>query len=85
MVWIWLGIIIVLTLLELSTYNLVTIWFVASAIVSLILSIFIDSFFIQFLVFIVLGIILLVTMRDYLVKLIKDKKIKFPLKKGKKK
>ena len=59
MIWIWLGIIIVLTLLELATVNLVTVLFVASAIVSLILSIFVDSFFIQFLVFVVLGTILL--------------------------
>ena len=84
MIWIWLGIIIVLTLLELSTKNIVTIWFVGSAIVSLILSIFIDSYFIQFLVFVILGLILLVTLRDYLVKLIKDKKIKWLMKKGKK-
>lgn len=85
MIWIWLGIIIVLTLLELSTKNIVTIWFVVSAIVSLILSIFIDSYFIQFLVFVILGTILLVTLRDYLVKLIKDKKIKWLVKKGNKK
>lgn len=73
MTWIWLGIIVVLTLLELATVNLVTVWFVASAIVSLILSIFIDNFFIQFLVFVILGMILLVTTRDYLVKLIGEK------------
>ena len=41
MAWIWLGIIVVLTLLELATVNLVTVWFIASAIVSLVLSIFI--------------------------------------------
>ena len=74
MTWIWLGIIIVLTLLELSTTNLVTVWFVASAIISLILSMFIDNFFIQFLVFVVLGMILLVTTRKYLLNLINNKK-----------
>ena len=76
MPWIWLGIIIVLALLELSTANLVTVWFVGSAIVSLILSIFIDSFFIQFLVFVILGLILLVTTRDWLVKLLGERKEK---------
>lgn len=76
MPWIWLGIIIGLTLLEISTVNLVTVWFVASAIVSLILSIFIDNFFIQFLVFVILGIILLITTRDYLVKLLGERKEK---------
>ena len=76
MTWIWLGIIIVLTLLELATTNLVTVWFIASAMISLILSIFINNFFIQFLVFVVLGMILLVTTRDYLLKLINNKKEK---------
>lgn len=76
MMWIWLGIIVVLTLLELATVNLVTVWYIASAIISLVLSIFIDSFFIQFLVFVILGTILLVTTRDYLLKLIGSKKEK---------
>ena len=76
MAWIWLGIIIVLVLLEVSTVNLVTVWFVASAIISLILSLFIDSFFIQFLVFVILGLIFLVTTREYLIKLIGERKEK---------
>ena len=73
MVWIWLGIVIALILIELLTVNLVTVWYVASGIVSLVLSIFIDSFFVQFLVFVILGTILLVTTRDYLIKLIGPK------------
>ena len=74
MTWIWLGLIGVLTLLELAAKKLVTIWFVISSFISLILSFFIDSFFIQFLVFIILGFAFLVTTRDYLLKLINDKK-----------
>ncbi|MBQ9072729.1 MAG: hypothetical protein IJY25_06190 [Bacilli bacterium] len=74
MFWIWLGIIIVLTLLELSTKNLIMIFFVASAIISLISSIFVDEFIIQFLIFVVLGTLLLVTVRDKLIKFINDKK-----------
>lgn len=76
MVWIWVGIIIALTLIEVSTVNLVTVWYVASAIVSLILSFFIDEFFIQFLVFVLLGTILLITTRDYLLKLFNKHKEK---------
>lgn len=76
MVWIWLGIVIGLTLIELTTVNLVTIWFVASALVSMILAIFIDNYFIQFFVFVILGVILLITTRDYLVKLTKSKNCK---------
>lgn len=70
MVWIWLGVVIALVLIEVITTNLVTIWFVASGIVSMILSIFVDNYFVQFLIFVVLGTILLFTTRDYLVRLI---------------
>ena len=70
MAWIWLGIIIALTLIEVSTINLVTIWFVVSGLVALILSFFVDNYFIQFLVFVVLGIILLITTRKSLEKLV---------------
>lgn len=76
MAWIWLGVVIALALIECMTVDLVTIWFVASGLVTLILSFFIDSYFIQFLIFVVLGIILLVTTRKYLVKLIDIKKEK---------
>ena len=76
MVWIWLGIVIALILIELATVNLVTIWFIASAIISMILSIFVKSYIIQFSVFVVLGVILLVTTRKYLVELVNNVKEK---------
>ena len=73
MTWIWLGIVLFLILIEVATINLVSVWYIASGLVALILSIFIDNYFIQFLVFVVLGTILLITTRDYLVKLIGSK------------
>ena len=73
MVWIWLGIVIALILIEVATVNLVTVWFIASGIVTMILSIFVDNYFIQFLVFVILGVVLLVTTREYLVKLLGEK------------
>ena len=76
MVWIWLGLVITLTLIEVLTTNLVTIWYIASALVSLILSLFIDSYLIEFAVFVILGTILLFTTRDYLVKLLVKNKEK---------
>lgn len=76
MVWIWVGIIIALTLIELLTTNLVTIWYIASALVALVLSFFVDSYVIQFSVFVVIGTILLFTTRDYLLKLVVKKKEK---------
>lgn len=76
MVWIWLAMIITLALIEAATVNLVTVWYIASAFVAMILSLFIDNYFIEFLVFVVLGTILLFTTREYLVKLIDSKKQK---------
>ncbi len=77
MIWIWLGLIVALTLIELLTTKLITIWYVLSAIIALISSLFIDSYLIQFSVFAVIGTILFFTVRDYfLIKLnnIKNKK-----------
>jgi len=75
MTWIWLGILIVLTLIEFSTKNIVMIFFAISALISMVLSLFISEFIIQFLVFIILGTILLITQRERLIKLKKDKNI----------
>lgn len=74
MMWIWLGLIIILSLLEVASKNYITIWFIFSAIISFILSIFIDSYIIQFLVFVLLGSVLLLTIRDKFIKFVKDKK-----------
>lgn len=69
----WIIIILFLTVLEVATVGLVSIWFIASAVVSLILSFFISSFYIQFAVFVILGIILLITTRPILAKWINPK------------
>lgn len=69
----WLILIFILIIAEISTVNLVTVWFIVSGIVSLILSFIIDSFFVQFAVFVILGILLLLTTRPILLKLIKAK------------
>ena len=66
MMYFWLGIIIVLGFLEAITINLVSIWFIISGFIALVLSFFVDSFVIQFGVFVVLGIILMITTRDIL-------------------
>lgn len=66
--YVWLAVIIILAFIEFTTINLTTIWFVASAIVAMILSFFTDNYLIQFAVFVILGIILLVTTRPILVK-----------------
>lgn len=75
MFYFWLILMIVFGVLEAATVNLVTIWFIISALVSLVLSFIIDSFIIQFGVFVILGIILMITTRKTLeAKLVKKEK-----------
>ena len=76
MYWIWIFIIIFLAIIEICTVNLVSIWYIASGIVALILSLIIKNFFIEFLVFVLLGTILLITTRKYLTNLINSNKEK---------
>ncbi len=68
MFYIWLMIVILRAAVEVMTINLTTIWFVASGIVSLLLSFVTDNFFIQLAVFVILGIVLLITTRPLLSK-----------------
>ena len=72
----WVIIILALAIIEVVTINLVTIWYVASAIVALIVSFFIDNFTVQFSIFVILGTIFLITTKKALDKLIKEKHAK---------
>lgn len=74
--YVWLSVIIILAVLEAMTVSLTTIWFVASGLVALAVSFFTDSYLIQFGIFVVLGVILLVTTKPILVKTLKPKKTK---------
>lgn len=66
----WLVVVVILGILEIMTINLVSIWFVISGVVSLVLSFFTDNFIIQFGVFVILGIILMITTRKGLSKFV---------------
>ena len=72
----WLIVIILLVFLEVSTINLVCVWFILSGLVSLILSFFIESFYILFAVFVLLGLVLMVLTRPILVKKLARKNVK---------
>lgn len=74
MFYVWLGIIILLTIVELLTIELTTIWFVVSGFVSLLLTFVIDNFFIQFLVFVILGILLLISLKSYAITFLEERK-----------
>ena len=71
---IWLIVVVFLAIVEVSTINLTTIWFVISGIMSLALSFLTDSFLIQFGVFVVVGVILLLTTKSWLEKTLRHKR-----------
>lgn len=73
---IWLILVIILALIELLTINLASIWFVISGIIALIISIFIDNYTLQFSVFVIGGVILLITTKPVLTKMLKQHKEK---------
>ena len=70
----WLVLVIVLAIIEIATVNLLTVWFVISGIVAMILSFFVDNSAITSTVFSVLGIILLFTTRPRLKKILPTQK-----------
>lgn len=72
---VWLIIVILLALIEITTINLTTIWFVASGILALIISLFVDNYLLQFGTFVVAGVILLITTKPFLTKFIKQHKV----------
>lgn len=72
MITIWLLVIIFLTIIEMITVNLTTIWFIISAIVSLILAYLNIIPHIQFIIFVVLGVLLLIITKPFLDKFIKS-------------
>ena len=65
----WLVLVIILSFVEVATVNLVSIWFVASGIVAMILSFFIEDIAIVSTIFVILGIVLLIITRPIVNKL----------------
>lgn len=68
MFYFWLILVIFLGMIELITVGLVSIWFVISGIVAMILSFFIDNFVVQFGAFVILGVVLMLFTRKTLEK-----------------
>lgn len=78
MFYFWLGLIIFLAIIEAVTINLVSIWFIASGMIALILSFITDNFVIQFGSFVIFGVLFLITTRKSLEKkLVKKEKTNF--------
>lgn len=72
----WIVMIIILTVIEAVTMGLTTIWFVASALLALFVSLITDNIFIQFGVFSVGGVLLLIFTKPTLTRLLKTKQEK---------
>lgn len=75
MAYVWLVIVLFLVFVELMTVNLTSVWFIISGIATIILTFFTDNFLIQFSVFVVLGIVLLITTRPTLKKFVNVMKV----------
>lgn len=72
----WLVMVIFLSFVEAMTVNLVSIWFIVSGLIALVMSFFEIDFIWQFGVFVVLGILLMITTKPILKKWIKPKDVK---------
>lgn len=75
MEYVWLSIVLLLSIIEVITVGLTTIWFIISGLIALILSILLDNILLEMAVFVLGGTILLFTTRPIVLKYIKPKSI----------
>lgn len=75
MPFIWIGVAVLLAVVEMSTSQLVSIWFVLGAIVSAVTAIFTGNILVQVIVFVVVSAICLVATRPFIKKITKTKKV----------
>lgn len=73
MFYVWLAIIISLSILEITTVNLVSVWFVISGLIAMIISLFTDNIFIQISVFVILGLLFMLLTRKIVKKIVPEK------------
>ena len=59
----WLAIVVCLAILEMATVSLVSIWFVMSGLLSMIASLFIENVTIQIAIFVIFGLIFMLSTR----------------------
>ena len=57
--YIWLLVAVILGVIEVSTTNLVSIWFVISSLLAMIVSLFIDNILVQITIFVLIGVLLM--------------------------
>ena len=75
-VYVWLIVFIVLTAIEMATFQLVTIWFAVGAVAAFITSLFSTSLEIQLIVFLVVSMLLLILVRPIAGRFLQTKTVK---------
>ena len=73
MFYVWLAITVILAIIEMSTANLVSIWYIISGILTMIISLFIDNIVIQCAIFVLGGTLLLILTKDAIKKILPEK------------
>lgn len=71
MPWIWLGVTVAAIVFEASTLALVAVWFIPSALVSLVLSVFHLPLWLQVTAFLVLSLALMIFLKPFMKKVLK--------------
>ena len=72
-IYVWLMLLILFVVIEISTMGLTTIWFAGGALIALLLSVFQTSFYVQLGVFLTVSIVLLVVTRPLALKYFNQK------------
>ena len=73
MFYLWLLLVIILSVVEIITVNLVSIWFVISGIVAMIASLFTNNIVIQISIFVILGLIFMLLTRKIVKRIVPEK------------
>ena len=76
MFYIWLAVVLFLSVVEVLTTNLTTVWFVASGIITMLISFVTDSLLIQIGTFVIGGILLLIVTKPLIKKILMPKHVK---------
>jgi membrane protein implicated in regulation of membrane protease activity len=75
-VWLWLGVAVIMAVVEAFTMGLTSIWFAGGAVVAAVVSFVTDSFIIQLLVFVVASLVLLYFTRPIAAKKLNKETVK---------
>ena len=73
MFYVWLAVAVILAIIEMSTVNLVSIWYIISSITTMIVSLFTDNVVIQVAIFVLGGTLLLLLTKGAIKKILPEK------------